>query len=60
MYKLPSQAETSTQALCTRLGGTYRVLVMVNTLCQHRAERHWRQSPWLLPHSPDLQQGTEG
>lgn len=32
---------------------------MVHTLGQNRAEGDGRQSPWLLPNSPDLQEGSE-
>jgi hypothetical protein len=39
--------------------GTYRVLIVVHTLGQDRAEGDGRQGPWLLPHSPDLQKGSE-
>jgi len=38
VHKLPAQAETGAQAAYTGLRGTYRVLVMVNALCQDRAE----------------------
>lgn len=37
-----------------------RVFIVVHGLSQHRAEGHWGQRSRLLPHSSDLQQGSEG
>lgn len=39
--------------------GTYGVFLVVHTLCQDGAEGDGGQSPWLLAHSPDLQEGPE-
>lgn len=42
------------------MGATYRVLIVVHSLSQNRAERHGGESTRLLPHSSDLKQGPEG
>lgn len=55
-----ARSHTGSQASVTGVRVTYRVLIMVHGLGQDGAERDGRQSPRLLPHGSDLQQGAEG